>query len=54
MRDVFVCYCAATSTNKAILASDRMTANSKTFLVKGIKNPGFLDHHLEIDMEEID
>lgn len=46
-------YCEATSTNKAIEASDRITLGTRTFQVKAIGNPGLLDRHLQIDILEI-
>ena len=46
-------YCDATSTNKAIDESDRVTLGDRTFQVKTIKNPGLLDKHLEVLMLEI-
>lgn len=46
-------YCDATSTNKAIEPSDRITLGTRTFQVKTVKNPGLLDRHLEILMLEI-
>lgn len=46
-------YCEASSTNKAIEASDRITLGTRTFQVKTINNPGLLDRHLEIDLLEI-
>ncbi len=48
-----VLYCDASSTNKAIDASDRVTLGTRTFQVKGIDNPGLLDRHLRIEMLEI-
>ena len=46
-------YCDATSTNKAIAESDRVTLGTRTFQVKTIKNPGLLDRHLEVVLLEI-
>ena len=46
-------YCDATSTNKAIEPSDRVTLGTRTFQVKTVKNPGLLDKHLEIAILEI-
>jgi len=46
-------YCDATSTNKAIEASDRITLGTRTFQVKAIGNPGLLDRHLQIDLLEL-
>lgn len=46
-------YCDATSTNRAIEETDRITLSSRTFQVKGIGNPGLLNKHLEIDLLEI-
>ena len=46
-------YCDASSTNKAIDESDRVTLGTRTFQVKTIKNPGLLDRHLEIVLLEI-
>jgi hypothetical protein len=46
-------YCDASSTNKAIEESDRVTLGTRTFQVKTIKNPGLLDKHLEVKMLEI-
>ena len=46
-------YCDASSTNKAIAASDRVTLGTRTFQVKTIKNPGLLDRHLEVVLLEI-
>ncbi len=43
-------YCEASSTNKAIKESDRITVDSKVYQVKTIHNPGNLDRHLQIDL----
>lgn len=53
VREVWRLYCAATSTNKAIVESDRVTISSRIFQVTGIYNPGLLDRHLEINLSEI-
>ncbi|KKN58272.1 hypothetical protein LCGC14_0553520 [marine sediment metagenome] len=53
LRQGLVLYCDASSTNKAIEASDRVTLGTRTFQVKGIDNPGLLDRHLRIEMLEI-
>lgn len=53
IRQGLILYCDASSTNKAIDESDRMTLGTRTFQVKGINNPGLLDRHLEIDILEI-
>ena len=47
-------YCEFNSTNSAIAISDRIVVESKTFEVKGIYNAGYMDHHIEIDLLEID
>jgi len=46
-------YCDASSTNKAITASDRVTLGTRTFQVKAIGNPGLLDRHLQVDLLEL-
>lgn len=46
-------YCEATTTNKTIIESDRVTVSDRQFEVVGIANPGMLDHHLQIDLESI-
>ena len=46
-------YCDASTTNKAIEPSDRISLGTRTFQVKTVKNPGLLDRHLEITMLEI-
>lgn len=43
-------YCEASSTNRAIEASDRITVDSKVYQVKTIHNPGNLNRHLQIDL----
>lgn len=48
-----VLYCEASTANKAIDESDRVTLGTRTFQVKGIENPGLLDKHLKIEMLEI-
>jgi len=53
VRECWWLYCDATSTNKAIEANDRITVEGKVFEVDGSENPGFLDHHLEIDLKEV-
>jgi len=53
IRNVLRLYCAATSTNKAILESDRITINSIVYQITGIANPGMQDHHLEINLSEV-
>lgn len=53
VRQGLVLYCEATTANKAIDKSDRMTLGARTFQVKGIENPGLLDRHLKIDLLEI-
>ncbi len=50
VRQIWRLYCAATTANKAINESDRVTVGSREFEVTGIKNPGLQDHHLEIDL----
>lgn len=53
MRGILRLYCDASSTNKTIEASDRVTIGSRIFEITGIHNPGELDRHLEIDLKEI-
>ena len=53
VRQGLILYCDASTANKAIDESDRMTLGTRTFQVKGINNPGLLDRHLEIDLLEI-
>ena len=43
-------YCAATTANKLIVETDRITVGSKRFEIVGIVNPGELDRHLQIDL----
>ena len=50
---VWKLYCAATSTNLAITETDRITLDSRTLEVTGINNPGLLNRHLEIELEEV-
>lgn len=50
IREVWRLYCAGTSTNKAISASDRVLVGGVTYEVIAIRNPALQDHHLEIDM----
>lgn len=37
-----------------ITEKDRVTLGSRTFEVKAVRNPSNIDHHLEIDLLEID
>jgi hypothetical protein len=53
IRQGLVLYCEASTANKAIDESDRITVGARTFQVKGIDNPGLLDRHLRIEMLEI-
>jgi hypothetical protein len=53
VRQGLVLYCEASTINKAIDESDRVTLGTRTFQVKGISNPGLLDRHLKIDLLEI-
>lgn len=53
VREVWRLYCAANAANKAIIESDRVEINSKTYEITGIGNSGLLDHHLEIDLTEV-
>ncbi len=46
-------YCDATAANRAIVESDRIVYGSQIFDVVGIANPGQLNHHLEIDLEDV-
>jgi len=52
-RTIWRLYCEASTTNKTIDESDRITIDSREFEILGIVNPGLQDHHLEIDMEEV-
>lgn len=53
VRQGLILYCDASTANKAIDESDRITLGARTFQVKGINNPGLLDRHLEIDLLEL-
>ena len=53
MRGILRLYCDASSTNKAIEPSDRVTIDSRGFEITGIENPGELNRHLEIDLKEV-
>jgi hypothetical protein len=53
MREIWKLYCAATTASKAIEESDRVTVDSRVYQITGIKNPGLLDRHLEISLEEV-
>lgn len=53
VREGYRLYCDASATNKAITESDRIDVLGRTFEVKGIYNPGDLNRHLEIDVEEV-
>jgi len=53
MRGILRLYCDASSTNRAIEPSDRVTIDSRTFEITGIHNPGELNRHLQIDLKEI-
>lgn len=46
-------YCDASTTNKTIKESDRVTVDSRIYQITAIYNPGNLDRHLEIDLLEI-
>lgn len=50
VREIWRLYCAATTTEKAMAESDKVTVGSKEFEITGIRNPGLLDRHLEIDL----
>ena len=52
-REVWRLYCAASSTNRAIKNSDRITVDSVVYEVIGVRNPALLNHHLELDMLEV-
>ena len=54
IRNIWRVYCEATSTNQAIIVSDRIVVESKTLEVTGIYNACFEGHHLEIDCLEVD
>lgn len=53
LREVYVLYCDASETNRAIIESDRIDVLGRTFEIKGIYNPGDLNRHLEIGIEEV-
>ena len=53
VRNTWRFYCDASTTNKAILESDRFVISSKYYEILGIGNPGMQDHHLEIRLLEI-
>lgn len=53
IREGYRLYCDASSTNRAITESDRITVDGKTWEVVGIYNPGVLNKHLEIDIVEV-
>lgn len=53
IRAVWILYCAASTANKAIEESDRVTVGGTVFEITGIGNPALRDHHLEINMREI-
>lgn len=47
-------YCEATTTNRAIVLSDRIVWKDRKFQVTGIYEPGEMGVHLQIDVEEVD
>jgi len=51
-REVLRLYCAASGVT--IEPSDRIFVDGRKFEIKGVKNPGLLNRHLEVDVEEID
>lgn len=53
IREILRLYCLATSTNRAIETSDRITFDSRTFEITGIHNPAQLNRHLQIDLSEV-
>lgn len=52
-RQIETFFCEASTVNKAIIESDRMTIDGRIYLVTGVRNPGLLDRHLEIGLEQI-
>jgi hypothetical protein len=53
VRTVYRLYCEASTTNLAMIESDRVIFGSLTFEITGIANPGQQDHHLEVDLVEV-
>lgn len=46
-------YCEASSTNRAITESDRISYGSETYEVVGVANPAMQNHHLEVDLVKV-
>jgi|TARA_Y100000034_G_C6796377_1_gene356968 hypothetical protein len=53
VRNSWKLFCAATSTNRAISESDKITISSQDYKVTGIYNVANMNHHLEIELTEI-
>ena len=53
-RELWKLACAADTANLQIARSDRIVISNRTFEITGIGNPSFMNHHLEIDLREID
>lgn len=53
VREGWRLYCDASSTNQAIIESDRITVAGKTFEVTGVHNVAELDRHLQVDIIEV-
>lgn len=53
IRNLWMLYCEATTAALAIIETDRIIFNSKTYDITGIYNPGQLDRHLEIELLEV-
>jgi len=52
VQNVWILYCEANSTNRAIEESDKVTLDSIDYQISGIYNAGKLNRHLEIKMTE--
>lgn len=53
VREGWRLYCDASSTNQAIIESDRITVAGKTFEVTGVHNVAELGRHLQIGIVEV-
>ncbi len=53
VRRIWRLFCEASTANKAIVETDRVTVGSLKYEITGIYNPGLLDRHLQIDLLEV-
>jgi len=54
MIEVWKLACEATATNLAIIESDQIVFGGSTYEITGIGNPSSMNHHLELDLREVD